>query len=768
MANLGTLTLDLVARIGGFTGALDKAGRESKRHMSTIEKSAQSASIAIGSMVSVGAIAAFTSSLIKTSLEMQKMERLFNAAAGSASLGGRELEYVREVSERLGLELASTGTAYGKFMAAIRGSSIEGEQGRKVFESVSAAATALGLSADETHGMFNALQQMMSKGKVQAEELRGQLGERLPGALNMAAKAMGVTTAELNKMMEDGKLFADELLPKLAIELDNTYGVAAKEGAKSAAAEINRFNNAMLETKSVAGKALLPVFTDILKAVNPVILSLVKVTQAVQILGIRLAANAEKREVFGKNIMSGIGAFSTEGLAKQKAAADAADKLADEMIENILKGSNASTSAYTKQEEAVQRLLKSTPKLTKAIKEQKNPIDEQIKALQKQLEVFGMTETESKLWELDTKGATKAQFENAEAILNKIDALKKDKEAQDEVTQNLKDYQALVRDLRTDEEKYNDLLEERLATMEKVGKVPDADMAARIVGSGVTKAPSFGGTAFEVGGINGEVAKIDQFAAELNAWEESELKKQEKFQEFKDVESEIYKAAEEEKTRITEEAEAKREALRKQRSAAVTQGLWETVQNEAQIMSNAFAIMGQMTENFAGKNSAAYKAIFAMQQIFAAAMIIANTEIAASKAPAELTVLGGLAAATVIRATGYASAGMVAGMGLAGMAHDGMESIPQDGTWLLKKGERVSTAETSAKLDKTLDDVSKQSSGGDAPIINLFEDKSKAGTVETRQQDDKRVIDIWVADLMGDGKAQKAMSRKFGLQPVGA
>lgn len=160
--------------------------------------------------------------------------------------------------------------------------------------------------------------------------------------------------------------------------------------------------------------------------------------------------------------------------------------------------------------------------------------------------------------------------------------------------------------------------------------------------------------------------------------------------------------------------------------------------------------------------------MFALQKIFAAAMIIVNTEIAASKAGAELGIFG-LPMAAVIRATGYAQAGMVAGMALGGMAHDGINSVPEDGTWLLKKGERVTTADTSAKLDRTLESVSQQASnGGGAPIVNLYEDKSKAGQVESRQQDDRRVIDIWVADLLGDGKAQKAMSRKFGLQPVGA
>ena len=49
---------------------------------------------------------------------------------------------------------------------------------------------------------------MISKGKVQAEELRGQLGERLPSAFQLAAKAMGMTTAQLDKFMADGKLTA--------------------------------------------------------------------------------------------------------------------------------------------------------------------------------------------------------------------------------------------------------------------------------------------------------------------------------------------------------------------------------------------------------------------------------------------------------------------------------------------------------------------------------------------------------------------------------
>lgn len=123
------------------------------------------------------------------------------------------------------------------------------------------------------------------------------------------------------------------------------------------------------------------------------------------------------------------------------------------------------------------------------------------------------------------------------------------------------------------------------------------------------------------------------------------------------------------------------------------------------------------------------------------------------------------AAAAAIAATSP-MVGAVASLSLAGMAHDGIDAIPETGTWLLEKGERVTTAETSAKLDKTLSDI--QQGGAGQPIVNLYEDASKAGTVSSRQEDGQNFIDIFVSNIMGDGKAHKALSRKYGLQGVGA
>jgi tape measure domain-containing protein len=83
-------------------------------------------------------------------------------------------------------------------------------------------ATALNLANEPA-----VVKKMLSKGNVQAEELRGQLGERLPGAISYAAKALGVTTRQLNKMLEQGQVLAEDMIPKLSRVLREELGASA-------------------------------------------------------------------------------------------------------------------------------------------------------------------------------------------------------------------------------------------------------------------------------------------------------------------------------------------------------------------------------------------------------------------------------------------------------------------------------------------------------------------------------------------------------------
>ena len=89
------------------------------------------------------------------------------------------------------------------------------------------------LSDQDTEGALRAIEQMVSKGKVSSEELRQQLGERLPGAVLLASQAMGMSERDFNKLLETGKIMATDMLPKLAVTLRAKFGKAAEEAGKN-------------------------------------------------------------------------------------------------------------------------------------------------------------------------------------------------------------------------------------------------------------------------------------------------------------------------------------------------------------------------------------------------------------------------------------------------------------------------------------------------------------------------------------------------------
>lgn len=211
---------------------------------SAIGQTVMYAGIAAG----VGAIAAAMSKVVEVGSTMQGLESSFTASFGSLKSAQSEIGYIKDLAGDLGLQFISLGKDYGQWSAAVAGTALAGEQSKTIFESMSQAAKVLNLSADDTSGALRAMAQMVSKGKVQAEELRGQLGERLPGAFQMAARAMGVTTAQLNKMLELGQVTAEDLLPKLAKEMQKTFGGSALEQAKTNfASNTNRMYNALNE-----------------------------------------------------------------------------------------------------------------------------------------------------------------------------------------------------------------------------------------------------------------------------------------------------------------------------------------------------------------------------------------------------------------------------------------------------------------------------------------------------------------------------------------
>ena len=135
--------------------------------------------------------------------------------------------FLSNTATNYGHDLLTLTERYIKFRAASMQSNMAATETMKIFDSVAKAAGVLGLKTDEVNGVFLALEQMISKGKVTTEELRRQLGERLPGAMGIMAKAMGVSISQLDKMLKAGEVLSDEALPKFAVELQKAYGIEA-------------------------------------------------------------------------------------------------------------------------------------------------------------------------------------------------------------------------------------------------------------------------------------------------------------------------------------------------------------------------------------------------------------------------------------------------------------------------------------------------------------------------------------------------------------
>jgi len=200
--------------------------------------------------------------LAQAGLEMDRIQRAMRATAETSRDAQDEFAFVRKEVQRLGLDLPTAAKQFVQLKAAAKGTALEGVEVRRIFSSVGEASLALGLTADQTSGALIALQQIISKGNVSAEELRQQLGERLPGAFRIAADSIGVTTAELNKMLEQGELTAEELLPSLATALTDRFGKAAEEAGDSAQAAFGRFNTEVFELRAELGRELLPKLTE--------------------------------------------------------------------------------------------------------------------------------------------------------------------------------------------------------------------------------------------------------------------------------------------------------------------------------------------------------------------------------------------------------------------------------------------------------------------------------------------------------------------------
>ena len=254
--------------------------------------------VARNALATFGAVQVFRD-LIRSASELEGITRKLDNTLGKQG-AQQAIGFLRGLSDSLGLSFNVLADSFGSFTAAASAANIPLEEQKGLFAAVSTSAQRLGLSNDAINGSLLALQQVASKGTVQMEELRGQLGERLPTAFAATAQGLGITNAELIKLVESGKLTADKFFPALTKGLDKLNG-SGTGSVPTAAQNFAAFGNELEKLKAQAGTEFLP---DVVAGVQ-------LLTKALGGFNVQIQAN---KLGFGQGMLGNLfGVVSAEG-----------------------------------------------------------------------------------------------------------------------------------------------------------------------------------------------------------------------------------------------------------------------------------------------------------------------------------------------------------------------------------------------------------------------------------------------------------------------
>ena len=264
-----------ISRLGGFLRQLAQAENASAAANRNANSARQQGLVFNREALSYtqrlrGEILALTTSYIGLYAAINQVGGVINAAqiveATQSRLGvvfgndsariAEEMQYLRSEANRLGVSFETLGTSYSKISIAAKQANFTTAETRNLFTAVAEAARVNRTSVDDLNGVFRALEQMLSKGKIQAEELRGQLGDRMTGAFKLFADGLGVTTEQLDSMLKTGQVVADsDTLIAFANRLRAVYGSQVPEALESLTAQIGRFGNQIFEFQAKIAQA---------------------------------------------------------------------------------------------------------------------------------------------------------------------------------------------------------------------------------------------------------------------------------------------------------------------------------------------------------------------------------------------------------------------------------------------------------------------------------------------------------------------------------
>lgn len=196
---------------------------------------------------SINAIINFGTSVVDVERKMELLQNRINFVFDSANAGSLAFTRLRKMSLELGIEFSSLAEGFASFGIAAKMAGFSASETEKVFSRVAVGLRAAGAGSLQTQRAFYALQQMLSKGVVAAEELRRQLGEALPGASDLMTQAYNrlhpgqeLTNRQFTKMLEEGKIISKEILPEFSKVIEEVFAPALSGKQNSLDASIQR------------------------------------------------------------------------------------------------------------------------------------------------------------------------------------------------------------------------------------------------------------------------------------------------------------------------------------------------------------------------------------------------------------------------------------------------------------------------------------------------------------------------------------------------
>lgn len=199
----------------------------------------------VGAALTAAGLTALGKSVFQQSSALQTLRLQLKGVYGDAETAKKQYDELIKKSQQYGVDPTKFGGTYARFAAGAKGAGFSNDEINSGVDALFQTKTALGLTPERLEMTSKALSDMLAKGTVQAEELKGQLADHIPNAVQLAARAAGVSTKELFAKMKDGAVDSTAFVKLLLIELRKEYGKTAEEAQKSPMVAVSQLQTQM-------------------------------------------------------------------------------------------------------------------------------------------------------------------------------------------------------------------------------------------------------------------------------------------------------------------------------------------------------------------------------------------------------------------------------------------------------------------------------------------------------------------------------------------